>query len=249
MPEKKKKKRKRTYRLVIVSDVPSDGTKYLKFTKARLNFLKSILTIIVLVVLSYLLLCAYERTTIVTRESNLQAKIQNAAQENEKLKKDNEELTDKVNILSETVNQKVDAEKQQEEKNMPSGFPLSGTADMEETTETITINNEEITRPIILFKAGDGVSVIASGAGTVTVADSDAVYGYQVVIDHGNGYQSIYRSGTEPKVKTGDEVARGALLFEMDAEDDDNANASKMGYQIMKDAAYIEPTQVLIING
>ncbi len=92
MPEKKKKKRKRTYRLVIVSDVPSDGTKYLKFTKARLNFLKSILTIIVLVVLSYLLLCAYERTTIVTRESNLQAKIQNAAQENEKLKKDNEIL-------------------------------------------------------------------------------------------------------------------------------------------------------------
>ena len=131
---------------------------------------------------------------------------------------------------------------------MPTGFPLSGTADMEEITETVQVEDEEVTRDLILFKAGDGVSVVASGAGSVLLADIDSVYGYQVQIDHGNGYISIYRSGTEPKVKNWDEVTRGTLLFEMESDDDDE-NASRMGYQIMKDGEYIKPTEVLEING
>lgn len=101
----------------------------------------------------------------------------------------------------------------------------------------------------LTLKKGTVTGLIGkNGAGSVLLADIDSVYGYQVQIDHGNGYISIYRSGTEPKVKNGDEVTRGTLLFEMESDDDDE-NASRMGYQIMKDGEYIKPTEVLEING
>ena len=60
--------------------------------------------------------------------------------------------------------------------------------------------------------------------------------------------KQLLLSGTQPKVKEGDEVARGALLYEME-EDDDNVLAAVMAYQVMKDGEYIKPTDVLEING
>ena len=196
----------------------------------------------------YISFSAFRSTLAISTETVLSSKITQLQEENSKLSGENQLLTEKVNILSETVNQKVDAEKEQEEKNMPTGFPMSEASDMEETTESLQIDDAEVTRPLIIFKAGEGTSVVASGAGTVSMSDTDAAYGYQVWIDHGNGYVSIYRSGTEPKVKSGDELTRGALLFEMSTDEDDE-NVSRMGYQIQKDGEYIEPTQVLGING
>ena len=119
---------------------------------------------------------------------------------------------------------------------------------MEETEETVEVDEEEVKRPMILFDADSSVSVVSTGAGTVSYVDMDNEYGYQVHIDHGNGYVTIYRSGTEPKVDQGDEVARGALLYEMD-EDEDNELADNMAYQVTKDGEYIVPTDVLEING
>ena len=101
---------------------------------------------------------------------------------------------------------------------------------------------------MILFDASEGISVVASGAGVVRYMSEDHKYGYQVFVDHGNGSISVYRSCTTPKVNEGDEVVRGTLLYEME-EDDDNEFADIMAYQIMKDGDYIEPTDVLEING
>ncbi|MDD6202412.1 MAG: peptidoglycan DD-metalloendopeptidase family protein [Lachnospiraceae bacterium] len=248
MESRKKRKRRKNYVLLVVSDAPGDSVKHYRFTKARIRFNKILLSILLLVLVGYIMFSAFRNMVFVSREEVMRDTITELEEANAKLDEENQELAEKVNILSETVNQKVDAEKEQLKKNMPTGFPLSGTADMEEITETVQVEDEEVTRDLILFKAGDGVSVVASGAGSVLLADIDSVYGYQVQIDHGNGYISIYRSGTEPKVKNGDEVTRGTLLFEMESDDDDE-NASRMGYQIMKDGEYIKPTEVLEING
>lgn len=249
METRKKKKRKNNYVLLVISDNPAKKIKKHKITKARVNFVKTLVIILFLVIIGYICFSTFRNTLSVGRETALKEKVTTLEAENDKLTTSNDELTEKVNILSETVNQKVDAEKEQEEKNIPSGFPLSGTADLEETNEVLTIDDEEVTRPIIIFKAGEGTSVVASGGGVVIAVDSDNTYGTQVQIDHGNGYVSAYRSGTEAKVKVGDEVIRGTLLFEMSASDDDNENADRMGYQIIKDGEYINPTEVLEING
>lgn len=248
MQRGKKKRRKANYVLLVVSDSPVERPKRYKFSRARIKFIKIMIAMMFLALIGYIGFTSYHNTIVISRETALKTKLEEMSQANAELQQENEQLLDKVSILSKTVNEKVDAEKVQEEKNMPTGFPLSGTADMEETEEVLEMEDGDVVRPMILFDASDGISVVAAGAGVVSYVEMDNKYGYQVFIDHGNGYTTIYRSGTEPKVKQGDEVARGALLYEM-KEDEDNELADIMAYQVMKDGEYIEPTEVLVING
>lgn len=246
MQNGKKKKRKANYVLLVVSDSPTEKAKKYRFSRARITFIKGLIALMFLAMIGYIGFTSYHNTIVMSRETALKWKLGELNEENAILQKENEKLAEEVSILSKTVNEKVDAEKQQEEKNMPTGFPMSGTADIEEKEEVLEEGEE--TRPMILFHASGNVSAVAAGAGVVSFVDFDSTYGYQVFIDHGNGYTTIYRSGTEPKVKEGDEVARGTLLYEME-QDADNELADDLAYQVMKDGAYIEPTEVLEING
>lgn len=243
-----RKKKKVNYFLLLVSDSPTKKVKKFKYTRARINFIKTIMALFFIALLGYIGFSSYQNTIVMNRETAFKAKIKELEDANAELMEENEQLTEKVTILSKTVNEKVDAEKVQEEKNMPKGFPLSGTADMEETEEVIETDEGEEKRPMLLFDAENEVAVVSTGAGIVTYLEMDNEYGYQIQIDHGNGYVTVYRSGTEPKVSKGAEVARGALLFEM-KEDEDNELADNMAYQVMKDGVYIVPTEVLEING
>ena len=245
---KKGKKTKINYYLLLVSDSPTKKVKKFKYTRARINFFKTVIAVFFLALLGYISFSSYQNTIIMKREASFTAKIKELEEANAALTHEKDELTEKVTILSKTVNEKVDAEKILEEKNLPKGFPLSGKASMEETQETLETEDGEEVRPMLLFDADEEVSVIATGGGTVCHCEFDNEYGYQVHIDHGNGYVTIYRSGTTPKVDVGDEVTRGTLLYEME-EDDDNELADNMAYQVTKDGTYIVPTEVLEING
>ena len=246
--KKGKKKTKINYFLLLVSDSPTKKVKKFKYTRARINFIKMLITLFFIALLGYIAFSSYQNTVVMNREAAFTAKIKELEEANAVLVQEKEELTEKVTILSKTVNEKVDAEKVLEEKNLPKGFPLSGKAAMEETQETIETADGSEVRPMLLFDADDEVSVVATGGGTVCHREADNEYGYQVHIDHGNGYVTIYRSGTAPKVDVGDEVTRGTLLFEM-KEDEDNELADNMAYQVTKDGTYIVPTEVLEING
>lgn len=246
--KKGKKKKQINYFLLLVSDSPTKKVKKFKYTRARINFIKTILVLFFIALLGYIAFSSYQNTVVMNREAAFTAKIKELEEANTVLTQENEQLSEKVTILSKTVNEKVDAEKVLEEKNMPKGFPLSGKASMEETEETIESEDGNETRPMLLFDADDEVSVVATGGGTVCHREMDNEYGYQIHIDHGNGYVTIYRSGTTPKVDVGDEVTRGTLLFEM-KEDEDNELADNMAYQVTKDGNYIVPTEVLEING
>ena len=246
--KKRKKKTKINYFLLLVSDSPTKKVKKFKYTKARINFLKTVATLFFIALLGYIAYNSYQNTVVLSRESAFKAKIKELEEANAVLMQEKEELTEKVTILSKTVNEKVDAEKVLEEKNLPKGFPLSGKAAMEETQETIEGEDGDEVRPMLLFDADEEVSVVAAGGGIVCHCEMDNEYGYQVHVDHGNGYITIYRSGTAPKVDEGDEITRGTLLFEM-REDEDNELADNMAYQVTKDGEYIVPTEVLEING
>lgn len=249
MENKKKKKKKHHYVLLCVSDAPNVKVKKYKFSIARINFLRVVITLLFVLLLGYVLFTSYHNTITLSNETSLRQKVAELENEKNSLITENAELTEKVAILSETVNQKMIEEEALKEKNMPTGFPLSGTADMQEMEEEVELaNGEDETRPLILFDAEDGIFAVSAGAGVITEVELDLEYGYRIKIDHGNGYETIYRNGTEPMVKVGDEVARNALLFEL-KEDDDNDLADIMAYQIIKEGKYIVPTEILEING
>lgn len=149
-----------------------------------------------------------------------------------------ENLNDNIKVLSSVVNEKSQtAEELQEEltlQSLPTDYPLTGSAGIEEVTAGY---------PMVVFTASEGITVIASGKGTITAIEQDETYGNKITVDHGNGYVSIYCNKGEPKVKVGDEVAKGSTLYLIG---EDN---KEMAYQILKDGHYINPTDMLSING
>ena len=72
---------------------------------------------------------------------------------------------------------------------------------------------------------------------------TDSGYLHCIRIDHGNGYNSLYRNDGEVMVKEGDEVVRGAILYVIG---EDN---TELGYQITYDEKYIDPMELINIDG
>lgn len=168
------------------------------------------------------------------------SQINTLTDENESLTVENATLTSKITVLSETVSKKMateDAITQEESENaMPKGFPLSGTATMEEMTDS----DEQ---PMLEFTAVEGVNIVSTGTGKVISVDADEQYGNKIVIDHGNGYQSIYRNAGSALVKTGEELGKGYILFTVGEEN------TKLGYQIIQNEEYVDPMILIEING
>ena len=103
--------------------------------------------------------------------------------------------------------------------------------------------DEEIAKSFIPFEAEQGTSVIATAKGTVSsIAGSDTT-GYIVMVDHGNGYFTVYRNSAKPEVKEGDDVTTDTELFKIEQWN------GKLGYQIIENESYIDPLSLMEING
>lgn len=63
---------------------------------------------------------------------------------------------------------------------------------------------------------GTGTPILASASGTVVKAmNTNVGYGRYIVIDHGNGYQTLYAHNSALYVSTGDRVAQGQVIAGM----------------------------------
>lgn len=174
--------------------------------------------------------------------ADAQAATAAAVAEQEAIKKDYEGqlavLEDKLTIMSDTVNTKVaemDALTAKLEAYVtPTLLPLTGAAKIESSQE---MDNA------CVFYATDGAMVVATAGGKVTELVEDGEYGYRLVIDHGNGYMTVYYNQGEPVIKAGDEVRQGATLFVVEASN------SKLIYRVVKDEVYIDPMDIMQISG
>jgi murein DD-endopeptidase MepM/ murein hydrolase activator NlpD len=223
--------------------VPDDKAETVKHFSIQLDMLVIICTAIVFVVVAALVYCV-----IITLEYNdvnrsvaaLKLQVEGLTQQKASLENENDELQEKVAILSSTVNEKVQQQELQEaqmaQAYIPSGFPLKGTATYNEDETELDGN------PIAIFHASEGTSVIAAASGTVESVEKTAD-GYVVVIDHENGYKSIYRNGTKPKVVQGDTVTSDTEIFRI------TAGSEELGYQIMQGEQYVDPLDLMEIYG
>jgi len=62
------------------------------------------------------------------------------------------------------------------------------------------------------YNVPEGTPVQAAMAGTVSAVNLGADYGTSVMVDHPNGYQTVYAHLSEKQVKVGDTVAKGQRL-------------------------------------
>lgn len=164
--------------------------------------------------------------------------IQTLEEENKSLVLLHDELTEKVTILSDTINQKVEEEEAKEaaeaQAHMPVGFPMTSSASVQEADTEV---------PMVKLNGTQGNSIVASGAGIVTSITTGSSYLHCVKIDHGNGYVSIYYNDGEVMVREGDEMVRGSILYVIGEEN------TQLGYQITYEDKYMEPMELLNIDG
>lgn len=231
-------KRKSKYALLLVTEKDDGTMKQYTISPALVEVMAAILFLLIVAVT-----CKFVYDSITLKDARKEivdqiVTINNLTDENEALTVENSTLTSKITVLSETVSKKAATEDalslETVENALPKGFPLSGSATMKEAEEG---------DPMLIFSASQGVNVITTGTGVVVSVDADETYGTKIIIDHGNGYQSVYRNNGTALVKNGEELGKGYILFTVGEEN------QELGYQIMKDEEYIDPMLMVDING
>ena len=243
--QRKKHKRKMNHVVIVTSDAVDANVKQFRIRPWVLQLIILLLCVIIGVLIGVLVYEgqiweAVSRSNTEKQETilALQEECQTLVDEKKALESQIAELNEEIQILSNTVNEKVQTENelkaQLEQQSLPTDFPLNGSASMEEITSG---------DPMCVFTASVGITVVATANGTVTAVNDDGEYGHNVWVDHGNGYVTVYRNQGDPTVKEGDSVVQGTTLF-MIGEDN-----TKLGYQMLKDGVYISPMDMLAING
>lgn len=132
----------------------------------------------------------------------------------------------------------------------PSGLPLTGNANYTKAKDdpnkkaVIKDNIETVDGNImLLFELGAGNNIIAAGTGTVFFVTTDDKFGNMVIIDHQNGYMSVYRNAGTPLVSEGAQIDKGDVIFVIG---DKNTT---LGYQIRQGEQYIDPETLIEISG
>ena len=231
-------KRKSKYALLLVTEKDDGTMKQYTISPALVEVMAAILFLLIVAVT-----CKFVYDSITLKDARKEivdqiVTINNLTDENEALTVENSTLTSKITVLSETGSKKAATEDalslETVENALPKGFPLSGSATMKEAEEG---------DPMLIFSASQGVNVITTGTGVVVSVDADETYGTKIIIDHGNGYQSVYRNNGTALVKNGEELGKGYILFTVGEEN------QELGYQIMKDEEYIDPMLMIDING
>ncbi len=132
-----------------------------------------------------------------------------------------------------------------EDTEQEDGETVDGATESESNAENDEDTDENIVEqeiPTVVFGVKKETQIVAAGAGTVDSVEQ-IEEGTSVKIDHGNGYVSIYLFKGNPKVKAGDEVLRGTLLFEV------TSNNAKFSFQVLQDGEYVNPMDLMEIRG
>ncbi len=89
-----------------------------------------------------------------------------------------------------------------------------------------------------------GGPILAADAGRVIAAGwVSSGYGYHVVIDHGNGYQTLYAHLSQISVVVGQSVARGASIGEMGSTG--RSTGKHLHFEIIQNGARVTPFDYL----
>ncbi|MCL2052288.1 MAG: M23 family metallopeptidase [Lachnospiraceae bacterium] len=200
----------------------------------------SALSFLVIAVTLISFITAGSSTKRLSELAEYEVKVEELSDELNSLQRENYDLSNKLSVLSETVATQVAVAEVREEEGMllslPSGFPLGSFG-------ASTVQEEEEDALTLIFTASEGNTIITVGAGIVEAIEPDERYGNRLIIDHQNGYKSIYLNQGQPLVRIGAELGKGYILFLVGS---DNKN---LGFQVTENENQIDPMDVMEISG
>lgn len=154
----------------------------------------------------------------------------------------NEGLEDQVQVLSDTINKNAledEAAAQAEaESRIPTGFPVTGSV-----TEAEPPEEDNGVEAAVYFEASESSTVVATAVGEVIGVRENAYGKYEIQIDHGNEYVSVFTNAGYPMVEEGVSVLKGTPLFYVQEEN------TLVKYQITYQGALVDVYSVMSIDG
>ena len=247
------------YRIFIMHKNHKGEIHQYKLEKAQFAFLTGVFLVLLVSVCAILVFREYRKNNQLENAlgmiTTLQGQLNAERQHSNDLSLQISELTEKADILSETLTARTEAlsvyQEEERKQHMPTSYPLRGNASYYIQEETGEEGEEETEEPDqdteaelgIRFMTGTGSSMVATADGEITGVSMLEDGSYTVVIDHGNGYMTFYTGPGTILVKEGDSVTTGTILIGITAEN------TVLTYQIMLNGEYIDPMECMEING
>lgn len=251
---RKKRHIKKHYTISVTSDYSGKKTKIYRCRVNLVTFFAVCASLVLAISVVVWLLLYKEYANMKASTDKFNGILKEQAADIVRLGNEKSNLEDEVQILQNTIAMDVrdDEEKAgiEAERYIPSLFPIAGSVTNSSHEKVVKSNSAEEETDnttdysgIVAFKAYDVADMVACGAGFVSEIGEDMLYGSYVCVDHGNGYCSIYRCDGDVKVSVGSEVVRGSVIFVGEE------SGEYFGFQLIKDGEYINPFDVLAING
>ena len=93
-----------------------------------------------------------------------------------------------------------------------------------------------------------GTPVYAAAGGTVTLAEETYTgYGKYLIIDHGDGFETLYAHNSKLLVSVGDIVSQGGTIAETGASG--NATGTQLHFEVRRNGKILDPLDFLEIPG
>lgn len=89
--------------------------------------------------------------------------------------------------------------------------------------------------------SNQGTAVYASDGGTVTLAGWNGGYGNCIMIDHGNGYVTLYGHLSSISVSEGQSVSQGATIGAVGSTG--NSTGPHLHFEVLQNGSRIDPEQ------
>lgn len=88
-----------------------------------------------------------------------------------------------------------------------------------------------------------GTSIYAAQSGTVVTSTYISSYGNYILIDHGNGYQTLYAHASKLYVSEGESVAQGQVIATVGSTG--NSTGNHLHFEVRKDGTKLDPALFL----
>ena len=242
----KSSKKDTTGLTIMIIPNSSNITKTLEFSYDKIMRIVATLVAMMIIIIGLIVSMAINNHTLKYGDDNTKNTIINLREENARLAKQVENLSASLEssqkalgkIESQLSQNAESAAQQAEMESIPTEVPVKGGAAIVVQDSTIDTENGE-KQDGVVFTALEGAAVVATASGSVISVESDPNYANKVVIDHGNGYITTYRTNALIKVSFGDSVRKNDMIAIITEEE------GSVAYEITLNGLLVNPYEMM----
>lgn len=126
---------------------------------------------------------------------------------------------------------------------VPDLWPTTGRITSKFGTRKDPFTNETAFHEGIDIANSAGTNIVAAAKGTVTFSGYNSGYGRAIIINHGNGYKTVYGHVSKLLVSTGDKVEKGQIIAKMG--NTGRSTGPHLHFEVHKDGKLLNPLNIL----